>query len=142
MNEKLLRALQRRRPQIRARWGALLRLERAPTPLGNPDTLVFMFDQTLDQVLAALPGRPAPSVRPRPEPRCDCNPMRDYFPALEQALTEALVLAQAEQPALEPGERVAAVTELFSALRRVAVREIATFDSLCRLKDRAVQGSG
>jgi hypothetical protein len=129
-------ALQKRRPQIRARWEALLRLERPPTPLGNPDTLVFMFDQTLDEVLAALPARPAAVVRPRPECECRCNPLQVYFPALEQALLEALVLVQTEQPALTAGERVEAVTELCATLRRMARREIAAFDGLCQNKPR------
>jgi len=139
MNESLLRALQGRRPQIRARWEALLRLERVPTPLGNPDTLVFMFDRTLDEVLAALSRRPPGAVKPRSEPQCDCNPMRVYFPALEQALMEALVLVQAEQPVLTAGERVDAVTELCATLRRVARREIAAFDGLCQQKVRGRQ---
>lgn len=136
MNASLLHALQARRPQIRERWEALLRLERVQTPLGNPDTLVFMFDQTLDEVLAELPLRPAASVRPRPECQCDCNPMRAYFPALEQALLEALVLVQAGQPSLSPDERVAAVTELCGTLRRIAQREIAAFDGLCQQRGK------
>lgn len=137
MNETLLRALHDRRPQIRARWEALLRLERAQTPLGNPDTLVFMFDQTLDEVLAGLPGRSTGVIRARPECRCDCNPMRVYFPALEQALLEALVLVQSEQPALSATERVDAVTELCGTLRRMARREITAFDGLCQQKTRS-----
>ena len=137
MNEAILRALHNRRPQIRARWEALLRLERVRTPLANPDTLVFMFDQTLDEVLSALPGRSAGTVRPRPECRCECNPMRVYFPALEQALLEALVLVQCGQPALSPEERVDAVAELCATLRRIAKREIAVFDKLCQQRRRA-----
>lgn len=137
MNESMRCALRKRRPQIRARWEALLRLERPQTPLGNPDTLVFMFDQTLDEVLAAMPARPAGVVRPRAECQCDCNPMRVYFPALEQALLEALVLVQSEQPALTVSERVDAVTELCATLRRMARREIAAFDGLCQQKARS-----
>lgn len=137
MHESMRCALQKRRPQIRARWEALLRLERPQTPLGNPDTLVFMFDQTLDEVLAALPARSAGAVRPRPECECHCNPMRVYFPALEQALLEALVLVQSEQPALSADERVAAVAELCGTLRRLARREIAAFDGLCQQKARS-----
>jgi hypothetical protein len=130
-------ALRKRRPQIRARWEALLRLERPQTPLGNPDTLVFMFDQTLDEVLTARPGRPTGVVRSRAECQCDCNPMRVYFPALEQALLEALVLVQSEQPALSADERVDAVAELCDTLRQVARREIAAFDGLCQQKTRS-----
>ena len=99
MNPDLLLRLQAMRPQIRARWEALLRIERLHTPLANPDTLVFMFDLTLDEVLSALPGRPVRSAGPRPVCRYDSNPMRAYFPALEQALLEALIHAQADQAA-------------------------------------------
>jgi len=141
MNETLFRALQARRPQIRARWEALLRLERPPTPLGHPDTLVFMFDQSLDEVLAALPGRADAPVNPRPEAECSCNPLRDYFAALEQALMEALVLVQSAQPGLTAAERVDAVTELCATLRRIARREIATLDEICRRRQRTAQGS-
>lgn len=136
MKESLLRALRDRRPQIRRRWEALLRLERVETALANPDTLVFMFDQTLDEVLAALPGRSTEPVQARPHCRCDCNPMRAYFPALEQALLETLVLVQTELPALGARARVAAVTELCTVLRRIARRELAVFDQICRRRHR------
>ena len=138
MNPDLLLRLQAMRPQIRARWEALLRIERLHTPLANPDTLVFMFDLTLDEVLSALPGRPVRSAGPRPVCRYDSNPMRAYFPALEQALLDALIHAQADQAAAKSGrspsavtERTAAVTELCATLRHIARREIAAFDKMC-----------
>ncbi len=143
MNAVLLRELEVMRPQIRARWEALLRIERLHTPLANPDTLVFMFDQTLDEVLGALPGRPVSSAGPRPTCRSERNPMRVYFSALEQALLEALIHVQAGQIAPEPAkhtaavaERTAAVTEVCAALRRIARREIATLDQICKPRGR------
>jgi hypothetical protein len=142
MDESLLRALQERRPEIRARWEALLRIERVETPLANPDTLVYLFDQTLDEVLAALPVKPAGPVRIRPKCRCECNPMRAYFPALEQALLETLVLVQTELPALNARARVGAVTELCAALRRIAERELAVFDQICRRRPRRQRRAG
>lgn len=132
MHEKLLRALQERRPQICARWEALLRLEPVHTPLAHPDMLVYLFDLTLDEVLAALPKPPGRPVRSRPKCESDINPMRAYFPALEQALLEALVLAQWELRVLTTEARVATVTELCTVLRRIARREIAVFDEICR----------
>ena len=132
MHELMLRALRDRRPQVCARWEALLRIEPLHTPLAHPDTLVFLFDQTLDEVLTALPKGAGKPVRLRPRCECDCNPMRVYFPALEQALLEALVLAQSELPALSIEERVGAVTELCTKLRRIARREMAIFDEICR----------
>jgi hypothetical protein len=138
MNADLLLALQAMRPKIRARWEALLRVERLHTPLAHPDILVYMFDRTLDEVLAALPGRPVRTAGKRPTCMHEGNPMRDYFPALEQALLEALIHAQAGRPGPLPGshtaavtERTAAVVELCATLRRIARREIAAFDKVC-----------
>lgn len=142
MDKSLLLALQERRPQIRARWETLLRLERVETPLANPDTLVFMFDRTLDGVLAALPGQARGPVRNRPKCKCNRNPMRAYFPALEQALMETLVLVQTESPALSAKARVAAVTELCTTLRQIAQREMAVFDQICRQRPRRARRSG
>jgi hypothetical protein len=131
MDKSLLLALEERRPQIRARWETLLRIERVETPLANPDTLVFMFDHTLDAVLNARPGRPEEPLQSRPRCRCDCNPMRVYYFALEQALMETLIHLPAGQPALSAKARVAAVTELCTTLRRIARQELAVFDQIC-----------
>jgi len=139
MNADLIAKLQSMRPQIRRRWETLLRIERLETALANPDTLVFMFDRTLDSVLSALPGRVVRSAGPRPICHSSRNPMRVYFTALEQALLEALILAQSAQPEPDSGshqdavaERTAAATELRAALRRIARREIRTFDQICQ----------
>lgn len=143
MNADLIRKLKAMRPQIRARWEALLRIERLHTALANPDTLVFMFDLTLDSVLAALPGHPVRSAGPRPTCRFANNPMRVYFTALEQALLEALILAQASQVKPESvthaaivAERIAATTELSATVRRVARSEIKTLDQICQPRAR------
>lgn len=136
MDQSLLLALQERRPQIRARWETLLRIERVETPLANPDTLVFLFDRTLDAVFAALPGRPQEPLSSRPRCRCDCNPMRVYYFALEQALMETLIHLQAGQPALSARSRVDAVTELCTTLRRIARQELAVFDQICLRRKR------
>ncbi|AOS43322.1 hypothetical protein Verru16b_00365 [Lacunisphaera limnophila] len=133
MKPELRHALERRRPEIRARWEALLRLEKAPTALARPDTLVYLFDHTLAEVLSPEPGRGARPERvgERPECRSEGNPFRYYFAALEQSLLEALIWAQSEDPALTPTDKVASVGELCQQLRRVARREIGLFDRLC-----------
>jgi len=142
MNAELIRELQEMRPQIRARWEALLRVERLHTPLANPDTLVYMFDQTLDEVLAGLPRGPVRNAGPQLTCQSKDNPMQVYFPALEQALLEALIHAQAAQPKPEARKRraspahTAAVTELRATLRRIARRDIAAFDKLCEGQNR------
>lgn len=133
MKPEFLLALDQRRPEIRARWEALLRLDRPATALARPDILVHLFDHTLDDVLTSKrpAGKPA-SVAGRMPGRCDCNPLRPYFAALEQALLEALIWTQAADPSLNVEERVAQVGELCRRLRLVAQREICLLDGLCR----------
>ncbi len=138
MTAELIAKLQSMRPQIRRRWEALLRIERQETPLANPDVLVYMFDRTLDGVLAALSHRTVRRAGKRPTCHSTRNPMRVYFSALEQALLEALVLAQSAQPRPTPeghpaavAERTAAVRELTGTLRHFARRELRTFDQIC-----------
>ncbi len=133
MSSSLLPLLDQRRPEIRARWAALLRLEKPATPLASPDILVHLFDHTLDDVLA--PRRPAgkPVAADGKLPgRCHCNPLRPYFATLEQALLEALIWAQAADSALSAEERVAQVGELCERMRGVAHREILLLDSVCQ----------
>lgn len=132
MSRSLLPILDQRRPEIRARWEALLRLEKPVTPLASPDILIHLFDHTLDDVLAPRrrPGRKA--AADAPAARCSCNPLRPYFATLEQALLEALIWAQAAEPALTPAERVAQVSDLCERLRGVAHRELGLLESVCQ----------
>lgn len=147
MQDDLMSALRLRRPLIRARWEDLLRVERATSPLANPDALVHLLDWTLDEIfhtLRTLPSRRRP-LRSfgRPELECPCgmNPLLTYFAAGEQALQESLVLVQAEYPALVPAVRDTALAELNLALRHIAHREIQAFCALCQLRDRAPCGA-
>lgn len=130
MKESLLHSLERRRAEIRLRWAALLKLEKPPSPLADPDILVYLFDRTLDEVLTVQPAarRPPPS----PASRCACNPLQHYFSTLEQALLETLVWVQLDEPTLTAEERVASVGDLCASLRRVARREIILLDGLCQ----------
>jgi len=130
MSPAFLRTLRARRATIRSRWEALLRIERVTTPLANPDTLVYLFNQTLDEVFALLaaPGERGPLL-PLPE-GCACNPFRAYYVAGEQALLEALVLAQAARPG-GAAERAEAVAELKLAVNTIAGRDIDSMNGLC-----------
>ncbi len=130
MEEAFIHTLRSQRAQIRARWEALLRIEKVNTPLANPDTLVFLFNQTLDEVFKTLSH---PHAR-HPDITIECasgnNPLLAYFRAGEQALLEALILAQVESRHLEPRKRDADVAELKQVLRTIARREIGTLDGL------------
>jgi len=145
MQEALIGALQARRPQVRARWEALLRVERVTTPLANPDALVHLIDSTLDEIMERLrQPRPGPRNFLRPvsyatiRATCECgrNPLLAYFLAGEQALLEALVLAQSESPPTDASERSTAVAELYIAVRRLAQREVEAFCAVCQHRQR------
>ena len=140
MQAALLRELHGRRFSMRARWEVLLRAEPVVTPLGLPDTLVHLFDTTLEEifsVLGAPPGRPNDRYAGYSEqPFCPCgrNPLLAYFTAAEQALREGLILSQAACAPLDPLERDASLHELDAVLRRIAKREIEAFCGLCQFR--------
>lgn len=146
MQELWVHALEARRGDVRVRWEDLLRTERVNTPLANPDALVHLIDSTLAEIFAALLH---PSARRKVvhaadfsavRAKCVCgrNPYLTYFVAGEQALLEALVLAQAEGPPLDPEARDSAVQELYGVMRACARREIEAFCSLCQYRAEAV----
>jgi hypothetical protein len=145
MNHDFVRALRVRRPHIRARWAALLRIEPVNSPLAEPAALVHLINWSIDEVLASLQKRAHPRSRSpagalttaRAACHCGKNPLLTHFVAGEQALLEALVLAQAEAPALDPVQRDTAVAELYVAVRTLAQREVASFCSLCQHRDGA-----
>lgn len=132
MQDPVVHALCDRRAQIRNRWEALLRLERSLTPLADPDLMVRLFDQTLDEIfhLMRTPAGPAPA--PFPECECGRNPFLIYYRAAEQVLLEALVLVQAGVADIGPAERDAGLARVRAAVRSLAVRDIGAISGLCR----------
>ena len=133
MHEAFIHTLSAHRSQIRARWEGFLRVERVNTPLANPDTLVYMFDQTLDDIFEMLheppPLGPAPASLKHVSGK---NPLIAYFVACEQALLEVLILAQVGTPALDPAERAADLAELKRVVRTISHRDIGTLEGVCR----------
>ncbi len=86
------------RPAVKKRWEALLRLEPTLTPLANPDTLVFMMDETLHQLSSAIKARSFkrwlkenPALVAPMQSRCHCalNPLLTYYTTGELALRAA-----------------------------------------------------
>lgn len=141
MQDSMVSALRSRRPQIRARWEELLRVERANSPLANPDSLVHLLDWTLDEFFRAVQCLPARrrAVRPVSTDDCPCgrNPLLAYFAAGEQALRESLVLGQSEMKDLSPYARDTALEELDLAFRAIARREVESFCGMCQFRPHA-----
>ena len=145
MSNDFVAALRSRRPDIRRRWRELLRADRPNTPLANPEALVNLIDWTLEEIERALlssrtgPRTARPVVRSTRQQPCDGepNPFLPYFAAAEQALHEALVLAQAEAATLSAAERDAALHELNFALDLVAEQEINAFRAVCQHRETA-----
>ena len=140
MQESLLRRLRAQRTQIRSRWEALLRVEKLKTPLANPDTLVYLFDQTLDDIYAALRHPPVPAAHSPRVHGSEKNPLVTYFAAGEQALLEALVHAQAEVKGLTPEHRDADFAELKQVMHTLAKKEISTLDEVCQPHSAKAKG--
>lgn len=130
MHEEIIKALRQRRALIRARWEALLRIEKVTTPLANPDTLVFALDQSLDEIFADM-GQPLPNKSAVGPARSEGpDPWRAYFRAGEQALLESLVLLQAEMKTLDPATRDTSFGKLKQVIKTLTEREFAAWDAL------------
>jgi len=135
MTPAFLQGLRARRSAIRNQWEALLRVEGMSGPLANPDTLVYLIPDSLEQIFSMLAeGATArqPSGRASSHlPACGCgnNPYLAYFLAGEQALVEAVILLQAE---LHPEGRLKRdVSEIILTMRQLARSEIDTFCGVC-----------
>lgn len=134
MQVDFLHQLRGRAAIIRERWEALLRVEPVNGPLANPDALVHLIPQSLEEVfrrLAEGAGQAAVAderIRALP---CDCghNPYRAYYVAGEQAVLEAVVLLQAERPDLQRAK--ADLAEAISVIRKLARADIDAFCGIC-----------
>lgn len=136
MQGKIIRALEERRAQIRARWEALLRIEKVTTPLANPDTLVFGLDQSLDEIFAML-HQPPSHIGDKDAPQeTSPSPWRAYFRAGEQALLETLVLTQSEMQSLDPAARDTSFGKLKQVINNLTQREIGAWAAICQQPDK------
>jgi hypothetical protein len=134
MQEVFIHTLRAQRAQIRTRWEGFLRVEKVSTALANPDTLVFLFDSTLDEVFAGLLQPPAATAAAPAAGAYPKNPLFAYFMACEQALLEALVLAQATSRHLDPKERDADFAHLRQVMLNIARRDIAALEGVVQSK--------
>jgi hypothetical protein len=141
MSPEFLSALRTRGAEIQDRWRTLLRIEPVSGPLANPEALQYLIPHAWKQVLLAVgkPPRAALSLAAARAqlPACNCgnNPYRAFFIAAEQAITEAAVLLQADQPASKRKE--SDVAEIVFAVRSLARSEIDTFCGACTHRGKA-----
>ncbi len=119
-------------PAIKTEWSELLRGEPVLTPLGRPDTLVFLMDATLTQLFAGLGElteeqwlRRCPALIAQVHAYCACglNPLLKYY------TTGELALRATAAPLL--GAEIEDVLLLF---RSLAQQEIETLCSVCQHK--------
>ncbi|MBA3849417.1 MAG: hypothetical protein C0502_05405 [Opitutus sp.] len=142
MEPSLVKDLRRQRKEIRRRWEAFLRLEKVASPLANPDTLVFGVDHTLSEIFSGLlrPARPRRSPGAARECGCDRHPLRAYYRAGEQAVLEALVLAQVRRAPLAAAERDREFAEVKAVVTALARRDIDALARVCRLAPEPAAG--
>jgi hypothetical protein len=123
-------------PEIKREWEALLRNEPALTALAEPDTLVFMMDETLATLVGALEGKSlgswvrntTPPMAPRSLVcRCGLNPLVTYFATGELAIRAAASRALGKK-----------TDEVLFALHVLAQREIETLCEVCLKKGTEV----
>jgi hypothetical protein len=140
MRRQFLQALGELRPMIKTCWEVLLRAEPATSPLGNPDTLVFMMDRTLDTFFAAVHSPVPRRWLARYPLLCrslneSCpghrNPLLLYFVSGEKALLAIAGRALADEAA-EPAEAERVLSEVRLNFHSLAQYELQTFCDLCR----------
>lgn len=140
MRRHFLQAFAELRPMVKTCWEVLLRAEPATSPLGNPDTLVFMMDRTLDAFFTSIQS-PAPRrwlarypllCRPLND-TCPCtrNPLLQYYVSGEQALL-AIAGQTVADMAVGPEEEARILSEVQLAFHYQAQYELQTFCDLCR----------
>jgi hypothetical protein len=130
-----LQKFEKLRHTIRAEWSALLQQEPAATALANPDTLVYLMDRSLDQLIAGLRQpdekwlrRAAGLGRPlRESCRCGLSPLIVYFSTGELALRAAAARRHAED-----------LPEILLLFHAIAHEEI---NALCSMCQRDVDGA-
>jgi hypothetical protein len=128
------------RPAIKREWEKLLRTEPALSPMANPDTLVYLMDETLKQLCDGLrtrsakggPGRAATAAAPL-QRRCPCglNPLLNYYATGELAVHAAAATRLAG----------ADLEETLLFFHAIAQREIDTLCSVCQHKHGAAARS-
>lgn len=131
MDESSIQRLEGVRPAIKREWEKLLRAEPTLSPLGNPDTLVYLMDETVGEMLKALRARSlkntAVSARTLLVPlqrhcACGLNPLLNYY------ATGELALHMVAATCLNGGE----LDEALICYHQFAQKEIDTLCAVCQ----------
>ena len=140
MRRQFLHTLSGLRPMIKTCWEVLLRAEPPASALGNPDTLVFMMDATLDAFFAAAhsPG-PRRWLAHHPllcgplDETCPCgrNPLLRYYVTGEQALLAIAAKAVQDLADTPPTAEEPLLAEVELTFHYLAQYELQTFCDLC-----------
>lgn len=118
------------RSAVKMEWEALLRAEPAPSPLGNPDTLLYLMDETLSQVFRAVTENSLESVLRKSsallvplQRHCGCglNPLLNYYATGELAL-HLVAAKRLTKPVLDA---------VLTSFHLLAQQEIDTLCSVC-----------
>jgi hypothetical protein len=130
VDESVLQRLEGLRPSWKREWEALLRSEPTLSPLGNPDTLVYLMDETITEVLKVLRARSlkqaATNSRALLVPlqrhcACGLNPLLNYY------ATGELALHAVAAPML-----VEHLDEALTSYHLLAQKEIDTLCAVCQ----------
>jgi hypothetical protein len=141
MKQGYLEALDGHRAEIKRKWEIFLRAAPATTPLGNPDTLVFLMDQSLQQLFSLFRSKSAHCwlSRRQPAPRvagatCHCrlNPLINYFIAGQAAVAFVAQTVPRSQHHLDDLTANSCVDELLLTFRFLSHREVRSFCEICR----------
>ncbi|MBA3850372.1 MAG: hypothetical protein C0502_10325 [Opitutus sp.] len=130
MDESAIQRLEGLRPSWKREWEALLRSEPTLSPLGNPDTLVYLMDETIAEVLKSLRARALRHVATNSrallaplQRHCACglNPLLNYY------ATGELALHAVAAPML-----VEHLDEALTSYHLLAQKEIDTLCAVCQ----------
>lgn len=141
MKQGYLEALDGHRAEIKRKWEVLLRAAPATTPLGHPDTLVFLMDESLQQLFLLCRSRSAhgwlsrrslATVGAGMTCHCRLHPLINYFIAGQAALAFVAQTVPRSQHHLDDLAATSCVDELLMIFRFLADREVRTFCEVCR----------
>ncbi len=151
MKKAYLEALAAHRAEIKRKWEVLLRAAPATTPLGNPDTLVYLMDESLHQLFSLFHSKSAhqwlsrhPPASPLIGTGCTCrlNPLINYFIAGQAALAFVAQSIPASRHHLDDVAAGACVDELLLTFRFLAHRETHAFCEVCQYSPANAHAAG